>query len=434
MKAILDKWRCLNLSLEGNILIAKTFGLSQFIHLMQVITIPLDDLKKIEAILFNFIWRGVDKIKRLVLMSDFEFGGLKAPDPISLNLCMKIKNYFRLSFSTLSHPIKSVWINKMTSYNLGRDLCELSESEYLKNLKNNSDFSVSCINSFRFYNYLWKSHLNFIKSDPCHINYKISYAKAQISTVINNRSRDIANRLQNVFGINTIIELLRDDNANLFLEKNSIMSQLPTYIKTCLVGNVIKYEAETRGHDPNILCCGLNHWVNYKKLKALDITNLKRLVSGVLNGNDVNYFLHNKYTTKNVRIRDFQFKLLHGITSTRSKLFKFKYIPDEWCLKCLDAGLTVKDNIAHSFYNCPASTLTWIEFEKVCKDKYNVEINLNLENCIKSFCTSNKIIDEASIHIKKLLHCPMSIRKIIKRDQILKIFESIEKIKKCCKK
>jgi len=46
MRNILNKWRFANFLLEGNIVLARTFGLSQFIHLMQSIHINLEDLKK----------------------------------------------------------------------------------------------------------------------------------------------------------------------------------------------------------------------------------------------------------------------------------------------------------------------------------------------------------------------------------------------------
>ena len=218
------------------------------------------------------------------------------------------------------------------------------------------------------------------------------------------------------------------------MERNSVISQIPAYIKNCLTSNTAKYVGEIHNYDPKMLCCGINHWVNYNKLKSLNITSLRNLVSNPTIDNmenELNYFVHVRQTTKNVKIRDFQYKLLHGITSTRYKLFKFKYVPDGWCISCAETGLMVKDDISHSFYNCPMATQTWIEFEKVCKNEYNVEISLNLENCTKSFHTNNTILDETSIHIKKLSHCPMSSRKIISNVQIINIIESVKRIKKC---
>ena len=105
-KLILNKWKFANFSLEGNILIAKTFGLSQFIHLMQSIHISVEDLKKIESILYNFIWRGIDKIKRSTLKCDYEQGGLKAPNPLYLNISLKLKNFLGYPLHILITQLK----------------------------------------------------------------------------------------------------------------------------------------------------------------------------------------------------------------------------------------------------------------------------------------------------------------------------------------
>ena len=36
-------------------------------------------VKEVNKIIFEFIWKGKDKVKRSVLVSDIEDGGLKAP-------------------------------------------------------------------------------------------------------------------------------------------------------------------------------------------------------------------------------------------------------------------------------------------------------------------------------------------------------------------
>ncbi len=52
----LNIWRQRNLSLEGKILITKTFGLSQIIYAMQSTFVKNEDLKKIDNIIYRFIW------------------------------------------------------------------------------------------------------------------------------------------------------------------------------------------------------------------------------------------------------------------------------------------------------------------------------------------------------------------------------------------
>ena len=49
-----------------------------------LVCIHKDIIKEVKKILFNFIWKGKDKVKRSVLISDEENGGLRAPHPESI--------------------------------------------------------------------------------------------------------------------------------------------------------------------------------------------------------------------------------------------------------------------------------------------------------------------------------------------------------------
>jgi len=227
-----------------------------------------------------------------------------------------------------------------------------------------------------------------------------------------------------------LIDLVASNNANIFLEKRSILNQIPNFIRVSIMNNINKYQNEVRNADPLLVCYGPNSWFKLKNLKTIHISYLRNNWNDPNNNNDFNYFLHCRKSTSSVRLRDFQYKLLHNITSTRNKLFKFKYIQDDSCLSCSEENVIIKDNINHSFYNCPKSTNTWINFEKACRDILNVEIELNLENCVKAFKTRNSILNETAISIKKYLHCPMSIRKTVSYEQILKIIDNVKKLRK----
>jgi hypothetical protein len=85
----LKPWISRVLSIEGKILLVKTFGLSQLIYNMQCTEFDLESLKEVEGKIFNFIWsksnahnssRSIDRIIRTVLKNDYPEGGLKAPD------------------------------------------------------------------------------------------------------------------------------------------------------------------------------------------------------------------------------------------------------------------------------------------------------------------------------------------------------------------
>ena len=83
VEQIIAQWNRRNLSICGKICIIKTFLLSQFVYAMQALIAPADILKKLNTLLFKFLWKkkntntkAFEKVKRVVVCSSFEEGGL----------------------------------------------------------------------------------------------------------------------------------------------------------------------------------------------------------------------------------------------------------------------------------------------------------------------------------------------------------------------
>ena len=81
-KKLLQSWKWRPLTPIGRITVIKTFILSKFIHLF--ITIPSPDhqfIKQINSLLFGYLWnQKPDKIKRSIIIQDFNKGGLRMLD------------------------------------------------------------------------------------------------------------------------------------------------------------------------------------------------------------------------------------------------------------------------------------------------------------------------------------------------------------------
>jgi hypothetical protein len=102
IKKLSDKiraWSHRYLTMEGKILIVKTFGLSQLIYNMQIYEFKKEDLVNIERIIFKFLWSnseaqtGIDRIKRSIMKNCYEMGGLNVTDVESLNKSLKLKQF-----------------------------------------------------------------------------------------------------------------------------------------------------------------------------------------------------------------------------------------------------------------------------------------------------------------------------------------------------
>ena len=71
------KWR--DLTIIGRIQLIKTFIIPTFLHRASLICMDKEFVNEVNKIIFDFIWKDKDKVKRYVLVGDIEDGGLKAP-------------------------------------------------------------------------------------------------------------------------------------------------------------------------------------------------------------------------------------------------------------------------------------------------------------------------------------------------------------------
>ena len=67
------------MTIIGKIQIIKTFIIPIFLYRASLIPLGKDFVKQANKIIFDFIWKGKDKVKRSTLVSEIEDGGLKAP-------------------------------------------------------------------------------------------------------------------------------------------------------------------------------------------------------------------------------------------------------------------------------------------------------------------------------------------------------------------
>jgi hypothetical protein len=97
----IKKWIPRNLTMEGKILIVKTFGISQLIYNMQSFEFKDLEIINIERIIFKFIWatstnqNGIDRIKRSIMKNDYLKGGMQVTDIDCLNRSLKLKQFIR---------------------------------------------------------------------------------------------------------------------------------------------------------------------------------------------------------------------------------------------------------------------------------------------------------------------------------------------------
>ena len=76
IQGTLNSWKGWGLSLIGKIQIAKSFIIPKFLSKAALISVAEDQVKKINKLIYPFMWKGNDKIKRYALIDDINDGGM----------------------------------------------------------------------------------------------------------------------------------------------------------------------------------------------------------------------------------------------------------------------------------------------------------------------------------------------------------------------
>ena len=73
-------WNCRGLSLFGKVTIIKSLLLPKMLYVFSVLTTPEEFIKQLNTIIYNFLWKGTDKIARKAAVNDLKYGGLNLID------------------------------------------------------------------------------------------------------------------------------------------------------------------------------------------------------------------------------------------------------------------------------------------------------------------------------------------------------------------
>jgi len=126
IESMLRGWRARQLSLLGKILIYKTFGMSQVIYVLSIISLDVKQYKKLDTIFNNFIWgrelMGTStgaRIGKIRFNTPIEYGGfgmIQYERILDGVYCRQLSKMYNAEFN---HPIKSLIIRNDTHFATG---------------------------------------------------------------------------------------------------------------------------------------------------------------------------------------------------------------------------------------------------------------------------------------------------------------------------
>ncbi len=108
------------------------------------------------------------------------------------------------------------------------------------------------------------------------------------------------------------------------------------------------------------------------------ITHILNYIGNKHNLQNLNVTIENpfntlKTTTKEVKLKNVQFKILHNIYPTQKHLFKWKLSDSPYCHHCKNEVETIN----HAIYQCPIARKTIQNLEKIIQEELGLNINLS---------------------------------------------------------
>ena len=383
IKRVIHTWEKRNLSIMGKILIAKTFLLSQFVYVIQAISIPNVVLVEINRLLFRFIWRKKDcnrrafeKVKRTVLCSEYERGGLNMINIIQMQRAALLHWVARLTSASNDEKWKSIVKSIFKSF--GPNLICFYSNVKWRNFKGihqiKSCFWKSVLQAWLDENkhdlnqpvptFLWNN--SFMKHQGAVLFFP-DWIKANVLSLGDVHGPDgfitfhdvcqkigqSASRILEYYAVRAAVHQFQRRNTNNTTDID--LQNIPVFN-----GKRIASYKEFRKAleiDSSVTPCSHTFW-NRKLGKELTKET----------------WLIPRITTKETRLRVLQWKIIHNIYPTNILLCKMRVTDSRICSYCPDKI----DYMEHFFYECPVVLHFWKSVKQYILINYGTQIDISV--------------------------------------------------------
>ena len=156
IKQVINKWNNCYFNLFEKVIIIKTYIFSLLQYTMIFTDLPIDYIKQINTLLFQFLWSGHDKISRNTIFQDMFHGGLGLPSVLHKRESIIIQTLRRIELN-LDQPWANLYI-----YWFGLNLkfyhAPYAANTYLHNIENfqENQHIKSTILKYRIHDNIWK--------------------------------------------------------------------------------------------------------------------------------------------------------------------------------------------------------------------------------------------------------------------------------------
>ena len=371
MQKLIDCWRTRYLTLQGKILIIKSIVLPKIIFSASLLSTPDGVIKDINKILYKFIWGKTERLQRDVLINEYEEGGL----------CMiDVESHFK--------ALKATWIERI--HKETNDIWKHLPRSYIKHTTNNLIMEMSCLSI---------KQMPILHTIPQFYQEVIlGYCKSNLPTTIDSKSKLFSqilwgNRLLVVHntclfsksfidaGYIYVRDILQENGKF----KDGIYQSLTIKAKYFRIIDLIScalkpYKvhrfSDAKVYFPKAVTSKVEkkskwfykHIVKEKRKKAKCI----RKWSDYFNHETCwSHVYENKLNSQfEVKIAEFNYKMLNNILPTGDNLYKWKKVPTPNCIYC---GFETH-NLQHLFWDCSHLNSLW----NIISSILNIEITWEL--------------------------------------------------------
>jgi hypothetical protein len=402
IKKILGAWETRDLSLIGRIQIIKSLAISQLSLQFSTLTVPEQVISNLNSILYKFLWKSKDKIKRIKMIRNVKNGGLNMID-----------------LECYADSLKAMWINRIVSSNPDSDAWVQIPIYYFNkigidanNLRYNFDNTVEfhdlkklpyfyqrCIISYN------KAHVtnydDFIKNiahQPVWGNKFITTKGCRKKNVLHFRNW-IRSGVRNICDLRFTNGVLDEDFMyNKIANKCNVLIEIRILRRALLA-----YRAEFQ----NIAQNGFDtvHDREHGMLKAKHIYD-KLLETKTMNVHPISNYIaaqefdsdeNNMFSCKinnetEMKLKEFNFKLLHGFLPCKVNLKRWRISDDDKCDVC-----DLPQSIRHLLFDCYYVQPLWSKVNNL----FNINVSFALIMGTDSLFYYNRVLTLVSFLIYK---------------------------------
>ena len=104
IQKVINIWNMRGLSLFGRVTIVKTFQIPKLLYVSWIIQTPMEIIKRMERMIFKFLWKGPDKVTRNSVINSVENGGINLMDIETQIKALRLSWIRRILDSTKKGP------------------------------------------------------------------------------------------------------------------------------------------------------------------------------------------------------------------------------------------------------------------------------------------------------------------------------------------